>query len=126
MANKYTQEELDFIRDNYKAMTYEEIGKKLGRSKESVQNESNKIETQKTSSNCDSEIIKGEIWKSIKGYEGLYIVSNFGRVKSLKRLNKNNVKVDEKLLKLASDKKGYKMVFYIKTEKEKLKKCIGL
>ena len=26
-----------------------------------------------------------EIWKPIKGYEGLYEVSNLGRVKSLKR-----------------------------------------
>lgn len=26
-----------------------------------------------------------EIWKDIKGYEGLYQVSNLGRVKSLKR-----------------------------------------
>lgn len=30
----------------------------------------------------------GEIWKDIKGYEGLYQVSNFGRVKSLDRYNK--------------------------------------
>ena len=26
-----------------------------------------------------------EIWKDIKGYEGLYQVSNYGRVKSLAR-----------------------------------------
>ena len=26
-----------------------------------------------------------EIWKSIKGYEGLYEVSNFGKIKSLKK-----------------------------------------
>ena len=31
-----------------------------------------------------------EIWKDIKGYEGLYQVSNLGRVKSLKRLAKSN------------------------------------
>lgn len=28
---------------------------------------------------------KGEIWKDVVGYEGLYIVSNFGRVASLNR-----------------------------------------
>ena len=28
-----------------------------------------------------------EVWKDIKGYEGLYQVSNFGRVKSLARKN---------------------------------------
>lgn len=31
-----------------------------------------------------------EIWKDIKGYEGLYQVSNLGRIKSLKRYRKNN------------------------------------
>ncbi|MBQ5689760.1 MAG: hypothetical protein IIV21_07330 [Bacteroidales bacterium] len=29
--------------------------------------------------------MKKEIWKPIKGYEGLYEVSNLGRVKSLRR-----------------------------------------
>lgn len=29
-----------------------------------------------------------EIWKDIKGYEGLYQVSNLGRVKSLQRIIK--------------------------------------
>ena len=28
-----------------------------------------------------------EIWKDILGYEGLYQVSNFGRVKSLERID---------------------------------------
>lgn len=44
-----------------------------------------------------------EIWKDIKGYEGLYQVSNFGRVKSLGRyrVNKNGMKryYGEKILK---------------------------
>ena len=31
-----------------------------------------------------------ETWKDIKNYEGLYQISNFGRVKSLKRTIKNN------------------------------------
>ena len=30
-----------------------------------------------------------EIWKDIPGYQGLYQVSNYGRVKSLERLVKN-------------------------------------
>lgn len=33
----------------------------------------------------DNERTKCEVWKDIKGYEGLYQVSNFGRVKSLER-----------------------------------------
>lgn len=41
-----------------------------------------------------------EIWKDIKGYEGLYQVSNLGRVKSTRR-NK------EKIMKPNKGKKGY-------------------
>ena len=46
-----------------------------------------------------------ELWKDIKGYEGLYQVSNLGRVKSLK--NKSN-HINEIILKQGKDrKKGY-------------------
>lgn len=34
--------------------------------------------------------MENEIWKDIKGYEGLYQVSNLGRVKSLDRIVSNN------------------------------------
>lgn len=37
-------------------------------------------------------VIYTEIWKDIKGYEGLYCVSNFGRVKSLKKNFGKNMK----------------------------------
>jgi hypothetical protein len=47
-----------------------------------------------------------EIWKPIKDYEGLYEVSNLGRVKSL---NYNRTK-KEGMLKLFEDKDGYLMV----------------
>ena len=43
-----------------------------------------------------------EIWKDIKGYEGLYQVSNMGRIKSLKRKvkNKNGYRIaNEKIIK---------------------------
>jgi hypothetical protein len=42
-----------------------------------------------------------EIWKDIKGYEGLYQISNLGRVKSLERYKQNHSKkqiVKEKIL----------------------------
>jgi len=48
-----------------------------------------------------------EIFKDIPGYEGVYQVSNLGRVKSLK-YNK------EKLLKPPVNNKGYYTVFVVK------------
>lgn len=52
-----------------------------------------------------------EIWKDIEGYEGLYQVSNLGRVKSLDRLVKgrygNSRLVKGKLLKSHLDRDGY-------------------
>lgn len=55
-----------------------------------------------------------EEWKDIKGYEGLYQVSNEGRVKSLGRYIKSrgNGKSwrNERILKLKTDKYGYSVV----------------
>ena len=48
-----------------------------------------------------------EIWKNIKGYEGLYQVSNMGRVKSLERKNSQGRTVKERILKPAVKKAGY-------------------
>ena len=56
-----------------------------------------------------------EIWKDIEGYEGLYQVSNLGRVKSL---NYKCTK-EEKILKLMSDKDGYLYVNLYKEGKRK-------
>lgn len=53
----------------------------------------------------------GEIWKDIIGYEGLYQVSNYGRVKSLERIvphkRYGEYKIKEKLIKGSPDKKGH-------------------
>ena len=55
-----------------------------------------------------------EIWKDIEGYEGLYQVSNFGRVKSLDRYIPHslggNAFVKEKVLSCESKKYRYKRV----------------
>ena len=56
-----------------------------------------------------------EIWKDIEGYEGLYQVSNLGRVKSL---NYNRTR-KEKILKHGSDKKGYLYVNLCKEGKKR-------
>ena len=54
-----------------------------------------------------------EIWKDIKGYEGLYQISNMGRVKSLKRKCKTirgERTVNEKIRSLSFDTYGYLIV----------------
>jgi hypothetical protein len=58
-----------------------------------------------------------EIWKDIKGYEGLYQVSNLGRVKSI-HFN-HSKKATEKILKLIKDRDGYVDAFLYKNGKVK-------
>ena len=48
-----------------------------------------------------------EIWKDIVGYDGLYQISNMGRVKSLERIARNNHKIKEKILTPNLNKGGY-------------------
>lgn len=51
--------------------------------------------------------MKKEIWKDIIGYEGLYQVSNLGRVKSLERYSSCGRKLKEKILKQGINNDGY-------------------
>ena len=59
-------------------------------------------------------IFMKEIWIDIKGFEGYYKVSNYGRVKSCSRLRKSKYgslcHVEERILSQRSDKDGYKEV----------------
>ena len=52
-----------------------------------------------------------EIWKAVIGYEGLYEVSNLGRVKSLERIversNGKNYTVNERIIKARMALNGY-------------------
>jgi len=65
--------------------------------------------------------LNNEIWKDIEGYEGLYQVSNYGRIKSLAReieyVARNQYteyirkqKVEERIMKTGFDKDGYVQV----------------
>lgn len=57
--------------------------------------------------------MKGEIWKDIEGYEGKYQVSNYGRVKSVKRTARNGRGyriVPEKILEGVDNGHGYLQV----------------
>lgn len=65
-----------------------------------------------------NKVEKKEIWKDIKGYEGLYQVSNLGNIKSLDR-NINNHFVLGKQLKSYSGTSGYLFVRLSKNNKYK-------
>lgn len=64
-----------------------------------------------------------EVWRDIKGYEGYYQVSNFGRVRSVDRvITKVNDYISlykGKILKFALDKDGYKRVVLSKNNKHR-------
>ena len=63
-----------------------------------------------------------EIWKDILGYEGLYQVSNLGRVKSLERMVESptgNYLIFSKILKPGKTNKGYSFVNLYKNKKPK-------
>jgi hypothetical protein len=64
-----------------------------------------------------------EIWKDIKDYEGIYQVSDLGRVKSLERVVRNSDKgsrvVKERILKNAFTPNGYAFVVLSKESKVK-------
>lgn len=57
-----------------------------------------------------------EEWRDIKGYEGLYQISNYGKVKSLG----NNKYRKEKILTQRTNNSGYLMVMLSKQSKRKL------
>ena len=48
-----------------------------------------------------------EVWKDIKGYEGVYQVSNLGRVRSLDRINAKGAKINGVILKQHDSGNGY-------------------
>lgn len=51
-----------------------------------------------------------EIWKDIKGYEGIYQISNLGRVKSMDYMRKGK----EKILKQWDNGRGYRYINFSK------------
>ena len=68
-----------------------------------------------------------EIWKDIKGYEGLYQISNLGRIKSLPRSKRNfnintkqldTITIPEKIRKPQLTKYGYYRIGLTKNHKQ--------
>lgn len=62
---------------------------------------------------CDKE----EEWRDIKGYEGLYQVSNLGRIKGVARISPQNHFLKERIRKAETDKDGYKVINLCKNGK---------
>src|SRR5690625_6770700 len=69
---------------------------------------------------------KKEVWKDVVGYEGLYEISSFGRLKRLKRttLGKDGIEYNypELIIKGDYDKDGYIRTTMSKNKKKKTKK----
>lgn len=69
-----------------------------------------------------------EVWRWIKGYENMYQISNFGKVRSVDRfvyceVSPNKLQhVAGKTLKIKTDKKGYSVVYLSKDGKQKVGK----
>ena len=55
-----------------------------------------------------------EVWKDIEGYEGIYQISNTGKVKSVERKaereNRGDIHIKEKILKTQVLKNGYEKI----------------
>lgn len=62
-----------------------------------------------------------EIWKPLVNYENIYAISNFGNIKSLRReSNGHNLKfINERILKLTIDSRGYNCVCLYKNKQKK-------
>ena len=60
-----------------------------------------------------------EIWKDISGYEGIYQISNLGRVKSIARKTKNQYGDVNRILKIKIEKNGYARIGLFKDKKQK-------
>ena len=63
-----------------------------------------------------------EIWKDVEYYEGIYQISNLGRVKSLARKDSLGRNLQEKILSVTIDGGGYFKVGLSKEGKMKTKK----
>lgn len=110
---RYTEKEKQFIIENYNKMTYAEISKFLGRTKDSVQICAERMGLRKNRRETGSIDVEPsnndepEIWKDVEGYEGIYMVSSYGRVVSLKRTDRNGTKRNEKIIVQDKNLRGY-------------------
>lgn len=57
--------------------------------------------------NLELKDLPNEVWKPIKNYEGLYEISNYGRIKSLAKKSKTKITKEPKILKTFKRYTGY-------------------
>lgn len=62
-------------------------------------------------------IVYEEEWRDVFGYEGIYKISSFGRVKALKRTTSQNKVLPENIKAQGNDKDGYKNILCCKKGK---------
>ena len=62
-----------------------------------------------------------EIWKAVHGYEGIYEISNFGKIKRLSTPNSNNQHKDSFIMSPGRDLRGYLIVCLYKNKKRSTK-----
>lgn len=64
-----------------------------------------------------------EVWKEVKGYKPIYLVSNYGRIKSIKRVTKCNkngeYEREERILKFSHNKRYLSTYLYDKNGRKK-------
>ena len=63
--------------------------------------------------------MKEEIWKDIKDYEGIYQISNLGRIKSLMRINETGRFLRQRIMKISKNG-NYDVVSLRKNGKDKI------
>lgn len=108
----YTQNEIEFIKENAETMSFAEIARRMGRPRKGLSWKARQLGFFKIyQTECENtESTDGEVWKDIEGFEGLYMVSSLGNVR---RLCKNGVfsrTERPNLLKQTKNLYGYKMV----------------
>lgn len=62
-----------------------------------------------------------EIWKDIEGFEGLYQVSNLGKIKSLQMYSIRGYIKREKIMNPCNNGKGYCNIFLMKDKKRHMR-----
>lgn len=110
LYKKYTNEDIEFIKKNYRSMTYQQIAECLGRTKNAIRHKSHELGLSKNDYIFGIDKVEGEVWKPIKGYEGKYCVSNMGRIMSVERSINGGGKIKQRIMKQCNTRKGYKTV----------------